>query len=285
MIVVTGATGHLGRLVVQGLVEKLPADQIVAAVRSPEKAADLAKLGVIVRKADYDEAGTLAPAFEGADKVLLISGNEMGKRVAQHRAVIEAAQGAGVSQFVYTSAPKADTTPLVLAPEHKATEEIIRSTGLTYTVLRNGWYNENYQQTIEQALQTGGFIGSAGSGRVASATRADYAAAAVAVLTSDGHDNKTYELSGDVAWTREELAGEISKAAGKQVVYTELTPEEHKAALLEAGLPEAVAGMVVALDANTRDGVLGETSGELHDLIGRPTTPIAETVAEVVKGA
>ncbi|WP_431876566.1 SDR family oxidoreductase [Amycolatopsis sacchari] len=280
MIVVTGATGHLGRLVIAGLKEKVPADQIVAAVRSPEKAADL---GVTVRKADYNDPSSLAAAIEGADKVLLISGSEVGKRVPQHTAVVEAAKQAGVSLLVYTSAPKADTSPLILAPEHKATEEAIRAAGLPYTILRNGWYNENYEQTVQQAVQTGGFIGSAGEGRTASAARADYAAAAVAVLTGEGHENKIYELSGDVAWTRAELAETIAQVAGKPVTYTDLTPEQHKAALLEAGLPEGTAGFVVALDGNTKDGLLGEVTSDLHDLIGRPTTPIADTVAEIVK--
>ncbi|GAB3007258.1 SDR family oxidoreductase [Amycolatopsis acidiphila] len=280
MIVVTGATGHLGRLVVEGLKQKLPAEQVVAAVRTPEKAFDL---GVVVRKADYDEPETLVTALDGADKVLLISGSEVGSRVPQHRAIVEAARKAGATHLVYTSAPKADTTPLILAPEHKATEEIIRESGLTFTFLRNGWYNENYEQTVQQAVQTGSFIGSAGEGRTASAARADYAAAAVAVLTGEGHENKVYELSGDVAWTRAELGATLSDVSGKPVTYRDLTPEEHQAALVEAGLPEATAQFVVALDGNTRDGLLAETSGELRQLIGRPTTPIAAYVADVVK--
>lgn len=280
MIVVTGASGHLGRLVVEGLKKQLPADRIVAAARTPEKAADL---GVPVRKADYDDPATLAAAFDGADKVLLISGSEVGSRVAQHRAVVEAAQKAGVSHLVYTSAPRADTTPLVLAPEHKATEEIIRKSGLPFTFLRNGWYNENYEQTVQQAVHTGEFVGSAGEGRTASAARADYADAAVAVLTGEGHENKVYELSGDIAWTRAELAATIAEAAGKPVTYRNLTSERHQATLVEAGLPEATAQFVVALDGNTRDGLLGETSGELRELIGRPTTPIGEYVAAVVR--
>ena len=282
MIVVTGASGHLGRLVVQGLLEKVPAGQIVAAVRSPEKAADLAERGVTVREADYNEPETLTSALDGADKVLLVSGTEFGKRVRQHQAVVEAAQKAGVGHLVYTSAPKADTSKLILAPEHKATEEIIRFSGLTYTLLRNGWYNENYQPTIEQAVRMGGFIGSAGDGRVSSAARADYAAAAVAVLTGEGHENKIYELSGDVAWTYADFAAEIGKVAGKEIAYTDLSPEQHKATLTEAGLPEETVNFVVALDANIKEGELAGTSDELHALIGRATTPIATTIAEIV---
>lgn len=283
MIVITGATGHLGRLVVAALLEKLPAEQLVAAVRAPEKAADLAERGVTVRKADYNEPETLAPALAGADKVLLISGNEVGKRTAQHGAVVEAAKAANVSHLVYTSAPQADTSPLVLAPEHKATEEIITASGLTYTFLRNNWYNENYESTIEEAAKTGGFFGSTGDGRVASATRADFAAAAVAALTGTGHENKIYELSGDVAWTSAELAAEIARVAGREVVYTNLSSQEHKEALVKAGTPEGVAEFVVALDGNIADGTLSETSGDLRALIGRPTTPIGDTVAAIVQ--
>ncbi|WP_236788396.1 SDR family oxidoreductase [Amycolatopsis sp. GM8] len=281
MIVVTGATGQLGRLVVEGLKTKLPADQIVAAVRNPAKAADL---GVTVRQADYNEPETLTAALEGADKVLLISGTELGRRVAQHEAVVEAARKAG-AHIVYTSAPKAHDTALILAPEHKATEEIIRESGLPFTLLRNGWYHENYEETVREAAQTGEFIGSAGEGRTSSASRADFADAAVAVLTGDGHQNKVYELSGDTAWTRAELAATIAEAAGKPVTYADLTPEQHQAALVEAGLPEGAAQFTVALDGNTKDGLLGETSGELRALIGRPTTPISDYVARVVKSA
>ncbi|KAA9158237.1 SDR family oxidoreductase [Amycolatopsis acidicola] len=279
MIVVTGATGQLGRHVIEGLKAQVPAERIVAAVRSPEKAADL---GVTVRKADYNDPASLDAAFAGAEKVLLISGNEVGRRVPQHKAVVDAAKRAGVSLLAYTSAPKADTSPLILAPEHKATEELIRDSGLPYTILRNGWYNENYEQTIKQAAETGGFVGSSGQGKVASATRADYAAAAVAVLTGEGHENKIYELSGDTAWTSEDLAAEIAKATGKPVTYTDLTPEQHKAALLHAGLPEGTAEFVVALDGNRKDGLLALVTGELRELIGRPTTPISETVAALV---
>lgn len=284
MIVVTGATGQLGRLVVEGLMKRLPAGEIVAAVRSPEKADWAAERGVVVRKADYDQPDTLSSAFDGAGKVLLISGSEVGKRVAQHKAVVEAARDAGAAHVVYTSAPKADTSPLVLAPDHKATEEIIRASGLAATILRNGWYSEGYTQAIEQGARTGNFVGSAGDGRVASATRADYAAAAVEVLTGDGHANKIYELSGDVAWTRAELATEIAKATGKDVTYTDLPSDEHKAVLAQAGLPAPIVELLTAIDANIKDGVLSATPGDLKALLGRPTTPIAATVAEVVKG-
>ncbi|GAA1696848.1 SDR family oxidoreductase [Fodinicola feengrottensis] len=280
MIVVTGATGQLGRLVIEGLRAKVPADQIVAAVRTPEKAADL---GVQVREADYGKPATLAAAFAGADQVLLISSSEVGQRIPQHTAVVEAAQQAGVKHLIYTSAPKADDTALVLAPDHAATERIIRASGLPFTFLRNGWYTENYAQKVQDGVARGSFAGSAGQGAVATATRADYAAAAVAVLTSDGHDGRVYELSGDHAWTYADLAETIAQAAGKAVTYEDLTPDAHRTALAAAGLPEPVVELVVGLDRNTADGLLGQTSGELRALIGRPTTPYQDTVAQMVK--
>ncbi|WP_086843503.1 SDR family oxidoreductase [Amycolatopsis kentuckyensis] len=281
MIVVTGATGHLGKLVVEGLLEQLPADQVVAAVRTPEKAADLAERGVDVRRADYTDPDSLVTAFKGADKVLLVSSSAVGQRVPQHQAVIEAAKQAGVGHLVYTSAPRATTSALVLAPDHKATEELIEASGLTATILRNNWYNENYADAIKQAAQTGSLLGSAGDGRVASATRADYAAAAVAVLTGEGHEGKVYELAGDVPWSYADLAAEIGKAAGREVGYVDLPADEHAKVLTEAGLPEPVVGLLVALDANTKDGLLAETSDDLRTLIGRASTPIGVTVAEL----
>lgn len=281
MIVVTGATGHLGKLVVEGLLEKLPANQVVAAVRTPEKAADLAERGVDVRRADYTDPDSLVAALKGADKVLLVSSSEVGQRVAQHQAVIEAAKEAGVRHLVYTSAPQATTSTLVLAPEHKATEELIEASGLAATILRNNWYNENYADTIKQAAESGSFVGSAGDGRVASATRGDYAAAAVAVLTGEGHEGKVYELAGDVTWTNADLAAEIGKATGREITYVDLPADEHVKALTGAGLPEPVAGFLAALDANIKDGLLAETTDDLRTLIGRPSTPIGVTVAEI----
>lgn len=284
MIIVTGATGQLGRLVIDGLLEKVPAYQVVAAVRSPDKAADLAARGVQVREADYDRPETLRPAFEGGTRLLLISGSEVGRRVPQHAAAVQAAQGAGVPHLVYTSAPHADTSVLGLAAEHKATEEIIRETGLTYTLLRNNWYNEVYAPAITQAVATGAVIGGSGDGRIGSAGRADYAAAAVAVLTGAGHENRIYELAGDVTWSLPDLAGEISRASGKEIVYRDLPPEEHRAALIAAGVPDAFADVLVDVDRGVKAGALADTPGDLKALIGRPTTPIADTVAAVLAG-
>lgn len=275
MIVVTGATGQLGRFVVSGLREK--GAQVVAGARNT--AVDL---GVEVREANYDRPETLDAALAGAEKVLLISGNEPGKRVPQHTAVIDAAVRAGVQHLVYTSAPHADTTELVLAPEHKATEEAIRASGLPFTFLRNGWYHENYQDNIIQAAKTGEVVGAAGNARVASAARKDFADAAVAVLTSEGHENKVYELSGDVAWTFPEFAEEIADVAGKPVEYRDLSLEDYEKSLVAAGLPPETAGFVTALEGNIAAGVLAETSGDLSRLIGRPTTPLRATIKSVL---
>ncbi|MBX6383872.1 MAG: SDR family oxidoreductase [Microbispora sp.] len=283
MIVVTGATGRLGRLVIGELAGRVPASQIIAAVRSPEKAADLAERGVQVRKADYDDPATLGPAFEGATKILLISGSEVGRRVDQHNAVVDAAKAAGAGLLAYTSILHADTSPLGLAPEHKATEEYIRASGLPFVFLRNGWYHENYIPAARQGARSGIIPGSARDGRIASAARADYAAAAAAVLTTDGHQNAVYELSGDVAWTMRELAAVVSELSGTPVEYRDLPVPEYAKALAANGLPEPAATMFAEIDAGIAEGWLGATPGNLAALIGRPTTPLRDTLAEALK--
>lgn len=276
-VAVTGTSGHLGRLVVDSLLARgaAPAD-VVALARSTEKVADLRQRGVVVREADYDRPETLAPALEGVDVLVLVSGSEVGQRVRQHGAVVDAAKGAGVARIVYTSAPHADTSPLVLAPEHKATEELLAASGLTTTILRNGWYTENYAGDVAQARETGEIAHSTGDGRVASASRADYAEAAAVVALDDAHAGAVYELSGDVAWDFDTLAAVAADLLGRPVTYRRLSPAEHREILLGAGLDEPTADFVVALDGNTRDGLLAETSGDLARLIGRPTTPLAE---------
>lgn len=274
-IVVTGATGHLGRLVVEHLLaDGVPAAEVVAAGRRTERLADLAERGVRVAAVDYARPGTLAATLDGADVVLLVSGSEVGQRVAQHQAVIDAAKTAGVGRLVYTSAPHADTSPLVLAPEHRATEEALRASGLTTTVLRNGWYTENYLGDLEQARGTGEIVAAVGGGRVASAPRDDFAAAAAVVLRTDGHDGAVYELAGDVAWTFDDLAAAATEVLGRPVVYRPVTSEQRRADLLAAGLDEGTAGFVVALEENTRDGLLAGGEDDLSRLIGRPTTPL-----------
>ncbi|MGN9892476.1 SDR family oxidoreductase [Micromonospora sp. L31] len=285
MIVVTGATGLLGRLVVTELLDRgVPAQQIVAAVRNPENAADLAARGVLVREADYDRPETLTGALAGADRLLLVSANEVGRRVAQHRAVVDAAVAAGVRLIAYTSVLKADTATFPLAAEHQATEELIRASGLPYALLRNGWYTENYTGNLAATLQHGAVLGSAGDGRVAAATRADYAAAAAAVLADDGHQNAVYELGGDEPFTMAELAAEISRQSGTEVVYRDLPAEEYATALVAAGLPEPYAATLAECDRGIARGELTTDSGDLRRLAGRPSTTLADAVAVALKG-
>ncbi|WP_328991317.1 SDR family oxidoreductase [Kribbella sp. NBC_01245] len=282
MIVVTAATGQLGRLVIDGLLERVPANQLVAAVRDPAKAADLAAKGVDVRQADYTDSESLALAFKGADKVLLISGSEVGQRVAQHTNAIEAAKAANVGHLVYTSVLHADTSTLSLAVEHLATEKVLQASGLTSTILRNGWYTENYGQPVTQSVETGVIIGSAGDGQIYGAARKDYAAAAVEVLTGTDHENKVYELAGDNGFTLADLAAAVTKASGREVRYDNLTLDAHKETLVGFGLPAEVAAMLAGWDQGISTGDLADTSGELSRLIGRPTTPLAGTVADLL---
>jgi NAD(P)H dehydrogenase (quinone) len=282
-IVVTGATGHLGRHVVEQLLEKVPAEQITAVVRDESKAADLAARGVRLAVADYNTPETFDGLFAAGDKVLLISGNEFDKgRVEQHRVVIDAAGAAGVSLLAYTSAPGSLTA--ALADDHRATEEVLLASGLPYTLLRNGWYHENYTENLAPVLAHNAVVQAAGEGRVASASRADYAAAAVAVLTGEGHENATYELSGDEAWGFAEYAAELSRQTGKEIVYNPVSPEAFAGILTGAGLPEAFAGILAGVDASIEKGELAVTTGDLSRLTGRPTTPIAESVAVALKG-
>lgn len=283
MIVVTGASGQLGRLVIDSLLTRIPADQIVAAVRNPERVADLAALGVQVRQADYNQPATLVSAFAGADKVLLISSSEIGQRVAQHAAVIAAAQQAKVKLLAYTSLLHADRSPLGLAAEHQQTEALLRDSGLPVVLLRNGWYTENYLASIPAAMAHGVLLGSAGEGRIASATRADYAEAAATVLTRDAQAGRVYELAGDQAYTLGELAAELSRQSGQPVGYQDLPEAEFQAALLAAGLPAEVASLLADSDAGASRGGLFDDGRQLSALLGRPTTSLTEAVAEALR--
>ncbi|MGW1713741.1 NAD(P)H-binding protein [Streptomyces sp. NPDC002156] len=280
-IVVTGATGHLGRHVVEQLLEKVPADQITAVVRDAEKASGFAARGVKIAVANYNEPETFDGVIAAGDKVLLISGNEFDKgRVGQHKVVLEAAKAAGAALLAYTSAP--GTLTAALADDHKGTEAAILESGVPYSLLRNGWYNENYTEQIAVALEHG-VTQAAGEGKVASAARADYAAAAVAVLTGEGHENSTYELSGDTAWTFAEYAAEVSKQSGKDVPYNAVSVEVFTGILTGAGLPEAFAAILAGVDASIEQGQLAGTPGDLSRLTGSPTTPIAESIAAALK--
>lgn len=283
MIVVTGASGQLGRLVIAELLKTVAPAEIVAAVRDPAKVADLAARGVGVRVADYADPATLDAAFAGADKLLLISSNEVGQRAAQHRNAVDAAKRAGVGLVAYTSILHADTSPLGLAGEHKETEAMLKASGLPHVLLRNGWYTENYLASVAPALQHGAFIGSAGEGRISSAARADYAAAAAAVLTQPNQAGKIYELAGDAAYTLGELAAELSRQSGKTVPYADLPAAEFKAALVKAGLPEGLADLLADSDVGASKGGLFDDSRTLGRLIGRPTTPLAVQIAAAIR--
>lgn len=279
MIVVTGATGQLGRLVVERLLDSVPPQEIVAAVRNPAKAGDLAARGVQVRVADYVRPDTLDAAFVGAEQLLLISSSENGQRVAQHRAVIDAAARAGVGLVAYTSILHADTTPLRMAEEHVATERALAASGLPHVLLRNGWYTEMRTMAVPMALRHGAIVGCAGGGRFATAARADYAAAAAAVLTRPDQAGRVYELAGDSSYTLADLAAEIGRQAGQPVVYHDLPPAEYEAVLVGAGLSAPLAGLLADSDVGAARGGLDDDGHAMSRLIGRPTTPMRDTVA------
>lgn len=276
-IVVTGATGHLGRLIVEDLLDHgVPAEQIVATGRRIETLADLTERGVRVVGADMEAPESLRAAVAGADTVMLVSGTAFGRRAEQHGNVIAAAVAEGVRRVVYTSAPHADTSALVLAPEHKATEETLAASGLVTTILRNNWYTENYLGALDQARATGEITAAVGQGRVASATRADLAAGAGAVLRSSAHDGAVLELSGDTAWTHVELAAAAAEVLGRPVTYREVDDAERVAGLLAAGMDEGTAGFFLAVDRNIRDGALADATGDLAALLGHPTTSLVD---------
>ncbi len=278
-IAITGATGHLGQLVIEKLKQKFDASEIVALVRTPAKAAGL---GVATREADYTRQDTLDVALKGVDTLLLISGNEIGQRAVQHENVIRAAVKNGVKRIVYTSLLHADKSPLNLAPEHVQTEQALKNSGLDYTILRNGWYSENYTGSIAPALGLGAFYGSAGEGKISSAPREDYAEAAVVALTGQGHEGKTYELAGDEFYTLTDLAAEITAQSGKDIPYRNIPEADYAAALKNAGLPDGFAEAIASWDTGASQNALFDDSHVLSKLIGRKTTPIAVSVQKAL---
>lgn len=282
MIAITGTTGQLGQHVIESLLKTVPASQIVAIVRNPAKATTLSQQGITVRQADYSDEAALTTALQGIDKLLLISSSEVGQRAPQHRNVINAAQAAHVKFIAYTSLLHADTSPLRLADEHVATEKMLAESGIAYALLRNGWYTENYLASAPAALEHGVFIGAAGEGKIASATRADYAAAAARVISEDGHAGKIYELAGDTGWTLSQLAAELATQSGKKVVYQNLSEADFAAALKGVGLPAGLADMLADSDTGASKGGLFDDSHTLSKLIGRPTTSLADSVKGIV---
>lgn len=279
-LAITGATGQLGRLVIARLLEKHPAGELLALARSATRAADL---GVSVREADYEEPERLESALAGVHTLLLISGSEIGRRATQHRNVIAAAKKASVQRIVYTSLLHADTSPLNLAGEHRETEEVLKASGIPFTILRNGWYTENYTGSLPGALAGGALLGSAGDGRISSAARADYAEAAVAVLTEAGHEGHVYELAGDEAWTLSDLAAEISRQTGRDIPYQNLPEAEYASLLQGFGLPQELAQAIAGWDVAASQGALFDDSHQMSELIGRPTTPLSASVREALQ--
>lgn len=284
MIVITGASGHLGRHVFEHFTDRVDPAQLVAGVRTPQRVADLAARGVNVRTLDYARPDTIRAALDGADQVLLISSSEVGQRVAQHRAVIDAAVDAGVAHLVYTSILRADTSPLILANEHRATEAAIRAAGLTATILRNGWYIENYTENLAPALEHGTIVGSAGNGRIAAASRADFAEAAVAVLTNNSLRGRTFELAG-TAFTMAELAAAVTDVVGRAITYSDLPASAYQDLLVANGLPPTFAEILVDADLGVSGGHLDAAPTDLEELIGRRSTPLHEAITAALSPA
>lgn len=279
-IIVTAASGHLGALIVDALLARGAApSEITATSRDVSKLARYADRGIATATLDYTEPETVTAAVNPGDVLVLVSSDAVGRRFAQHSAVVAAAKDAGVGRIVYTSAPRATTSALILAPEHKATEEFIVASGVPFTFLRNGWYTENYSGEVEKGRVSGEITASVGNGRVASASRKDYAEAAAVAALDDSLTGRVLELSGDYAWDWHELADAISDIVGTPVAYRALTPEQHAGALSAAGLDDGTVGFVVGLDGNIRDGLLAETSGDLSRLIGHPTEPLVDGLA------
>lgn len=283
MIAVTAATGQLGRLVIDALLREKPGQPLIAAVRDPAKAQDIAGRGVEIRLADYDRPETLVSAFKGVDRLLLISSNVIGQRAPQHEAAIRAAKQAGVGLIVYTSLLHADVSPMTLTDEHKQTEAFLKASGVPHIILRNGWYTENDTGSLPAALAHGAYIGASGQGRISFAARADYAQAAARVLLGAGKPGDVFELAGDQGVTLAELAAETARQSGKPVAYADMPEAEYAAALRSFGLPDALAAILADSSAKAANGALFDDSRTLSRLIGRPTTPVRDTIAAALK--
>ncbi|MBB4810856.1 NAD(P)H dehydrogenase (quinone) [Acinetobacter johnsonii] len=277
-IAITGATGQLGNLVIEQLLQLTAAQNIVALVRNVNKAEHFKAQGIELREFDYDRPETLVPALLGIDKLLLISANEIGRRTPQHQAVIDAAKVAGVPYLAYTSLLRADTSPLGLAQEHRETEKLIQDSGITYTFLRNNWYSENYLAGVAHTIEIGTLFGAAQDGRISSASRIDYAEAAAKVLTSTGHENKTYELAGSESFSLSDLATFIGQAVNKDIIYQNLSAEEYTQGLTQADLPAGLVDVIVDADIQTIQGAMYSDSKDLEQLIGRKTTSIQDAI-------
>lgn len=284
LLMVTGASGQLGRLVVAHLKTLVPAARIIALVRKPELKAAYEAEGIAARLGDYDDPDSLSTAFDGIDRLLLISSSTVGERARQHGNAIAAAKAAGVGFIAYTSILNAAASPMALAQEHKATEAMLAEAGIPHALLRNGWYSENLLASLPTDLQLGQHFGCAGDGRFATATRQDFAEAAAVVLAGGDHAGKVYELAGDSDFTLSDFAAALSEQAGKPIAYTDMPEAAFAAALGQAGLPEALAAVLADSDAKAAEGALTSQSKDLSELIGHPTTPIADTIRAALAG-
>lgn len=282
MILVTGSTGQLGRLVIEQLLARVAPDRVVAGARNPAKAADLAEKGVSVRALDYHVPETVAAAMKGIERVLLISSSDFNDRPGQHRRVIEAAKSEGVELVAYTSILRAPDSPMILAQDHRVTEEALREVDVPHAVLRNGWYSENYLMDLPGTIERGVMIGAAGEGRVSPACRADLAEAAAIVVSGQEQAGKVYELGGDEALSYPEVAQAIAEAAGQPVIYQDMPPTQYAAALEGAGVPGAFAGILADSDLGVSKGLLEEKTGTLRGLLGRPTTSFGDVVRQML---
>ena len=277
-IAITGATGQLGNLVIEQLLQLTAAQNIVALVRNVDKAKHFKTQGIELREFDYDRPETLVPALSGIDKLLLISANEIGRRTPQHQAVIDAAKVAGVPCLAYTSLLRADTSPLGLAQEHRETEKLIQDSGITYTFLRNNWYSENYLAGVAHTIEIGTLFGAAQDGRISSASRIDYAEAAAKVLNSTCHENKTYELAGSESFSLSDLATLIGQVTSKDIIYQNLSAEEYTQGLIQADLPTGLVEVIVDADIQSIQGAMYSDSKDLDQLIGHKTTSIQDAI-------
>jgi len=283
-LLVTGASGQLGRLVLDALLAsgKVAPASIVATTRDVARLADYAEKGVTVRAADFEDAASLDAAFAGATRALIISTDALdrpGKRLAQHKAAVAAAEKAGVRHILYTSMPQPDDSRVTFAPDHLGTEEAIKATGIAYTILRDGWYAENLFMSLPHALQTGSWYTSSGNGRIAHITRADTAAALAGALLNAGSESRTYTLTGPESHTAEEIAAIVSAATGKPLKVVHVTDAQLAEGLKGAGLPEAFIPTVVSFDANTREGKIAMVTDDAEKLSGRKPTSLEDFAA------
>ncbi|MDF2389207.1 SDR family oxidoreductase [Nostoc ellipsosporum NOK] len=278
-LLVTGASGKLGRAVVNHLLDtfNVPAERIIATTRTPANLGDLAARGVTVRQADFDDAASMAKAFKGADRLLVISTDELaiqGKRREQQVAAVTAASKAGVAHLLYTSLPNPEPGSAVLfAPDHYDTEQAIKASGVPYTIFRNGWYAENLFMSAPQILASGRWYSSAGEGRISYCARDDMAAAIAGGLASGASESKTYTLTGPQAYTTAEVAALITEVTGKPIEVVQLSDEALTEGIKAAGLPEPIARVLVSFDTAARAGDLGMVTDAVEKLSGRkPTT-------------